>query len=151
MQRDRVDVGAVLRGAAVGLALVVPVTIARAVLARDVTDFSTSAWVYPLSALILLAYGLAGVVAGRAAPGAPALHGALAGLGTVALWVPVRVLVWAVRETDRGLLTGERATLPPGPVLGALALGAALGAVGAVLATRVRPGRPVSPWVPPRG
>ena len=151
MPRDRVEGRAVLRGAAVGLALIVPVTIVRAVVERDVTDFSTSAWVYPLSALILLAYGLAGAVGGRAAGAAPALHGALAGMGSVVLWVPVRVAIWALREGDRGLLGGERPALPPGQVLGALALAAGLGAVGAVVAMRVRRGRPVSPLTPRRG
>jgi hypothetical protein len=147
--RDRVDGGAVLRGAAVGLAVVVPVTIVRVVAERHTTDFSTSAWVYPLSLLILLAYGLAGAVAGRSARVSPAVQGALAGFGAVVVWVPVRVVIWAVREGDRSLVTGDRAALPPGQVLGALALAGLLGAAGAVVATRGRRA-PVAP-APPRG
>ncbi|HEV3450115.1 MAG TPA: hypothetical protein VG869_02830 [Acidimicrobiia bacterium] len=151
MRRDGVEGGAVLRGAAVGLALIVPVTIVRAVLERDVTDFSTSAWVYPLSALILVAYGLAGGVGGRTARAAPLQNGAAAAAGAVVLWVPVRVLIWVLRETDRGLLAGDRAALPPGQLLGALALAAVVGTVGAAVATRVRRAHPVSPLPPPRG
>ena len=149
MRRDRVDGRAVLRGAAVGLALVVPVTILRVVVERHTTDFSTSAWVYPLSLLILLAYGLAGAAAGRAARVSPAVQGALAGMGAVVVWVPVRVLIWAVREGDRSLVTGDRAALPPGQVCGALALAAVVGGAGARVATRGRRA-PVAP-APPRG
>jgi len=147
--RDRVDGRAVLRGAAVGLAVIVPVTIVRVVVERHTTDFSTSAWVYPLSLLILLAYGLAGAVAGRSAGVGPALQGALAGLGAVVVWVPVRVVIWAVRETDRSLVTGDRAALPPGQVFGALALAGLVGAAGAVLAARGR--RAAAVPAPPRG
>src|SRR5215472_13662051 len=134
MRRDRFDGGAVVRGAAVGLAVIVPVTIVRAVVERHTNDFSTSAWVYPLSLLILLAYGLAGAAAGRSARVSPAVQGALAGIGAVVVWVPVRVVIWAVREGDRSLVTGGRAALPPGQLLGALALAALLGAAGAVVA-----------------
>ena len=147
--RDRVDGRAVLRGAAVGLAVIVPVTIVRAVVERHTTDFSTSAWVYPLSLLILLAYGLAGAAAGRSARVSPALPGALAGMGAVVVWVPVRVVIWAVRETDRSLVTGDRAALPPGQVFGALALAALVGAAGALLAARGR--RAAAVPAPPRG
>ena len=147
--RDRVDGRAVLRGAAVGLAVIVPVTIVRAVVERHTTDFSTSAWVYPLSLLILLAYGLAGAAAGRAARVSPPLQGAVAGVGAVAVWVPVRVVIWAVREGDRSLVTGDRAALPPGQVFGALALAALVGAAGALLAARGR--RAAAVPAPPRG
>jgi hypothetical protein len=131
---------AVLRGAAVGLAVVVPVTIGRALLARDVTDFGTSGWVVPLAALILVAYAAAGVTAARSAGRAALRHGAAAGLATVVAWLPIRVLVWALREGDRGLVTGNRAALPVGQVLGALALAAVLGAAGGTAAGRA--GRP---------
>ena len=107
-----------------------PVTIVRAVLERDLTDLSHSGWIYPLSALILVAYGLAGWVAARAAPGGALRHGALAGLAAVVVWIPVRVVIWAVRESGRGLVSGDRAALPPGQVLGASALGRWWGAAG---------------------
>jgi len=137
-----IDWGAVTRGASAGLAVIVPVTIVRAILERDLTDVSHSGWVYPLSALILVAYGLAGWVAARAAPGGAVRHGALAGLAAVVVWIPVRVVIWAVRESGRGLVSGDRAALPPGQVLGALALGVVVGAAGAAVATRVRRRQP---------
>jgi hypothetical protein len=135
---QRFDGRAVLRGAAAALVLIVPVTIVRAVVERDVTDFSTSAWIYPLSILILGAYVAAGVTAARAARVAPLWQGALAGVAAVVAWIPIRIVVWAVREGDRGLVSGNQAALPPGQVLGALALALVLGMVGAWLAGRVR-------------
>jgi hypothetical protein len=100
--RSPIDWGAVSRGVSVGLAVIVPVTIVRAVLDRDLTDLSHSGWIYPLSALILVAYGL-----------------------------------------GRGLVSGDRAALPPGLVVGALVLGLLVGMAGAglVVWTRGRDGR----------
>ncbi len=48
----------------------------------------------------------------------------------------MRVVIWAVRESGRGLVSGDRAALPPGEVLGALALGAVVGLVGAAVTRR---------------
>ncbi len=76
-----VDWRAVARGTTVGLAVIVPVTIVRALLERNLTDLSHSAWIYPLSALVVVAYGLAGAVAarqrarGEAAPGGAGRRG----------------------------------------------------------------------------
>ena len=142
---------AVARGAAVGLAVIVPVTIARAIVERHVTDLSTSAWIYPLSILVLVAYAAAGVAAARAAGHAPLLQGAVAGVVTVVAWLPVRALIWAVRENGRGLVSGDRAALPPVDVLGALALGLLVGLLGAALAARwQRAHRGASPATPSR-
>ena len=135
--RRAVEGRAVLRGAAVGLAVIVPVTIVRAVVERQVTDLSTSIWIYPLSVLVLVAYAAAGVVAARAAHQAPVVHGALAGLGTVLAWIPVRVVIWAVREGGRDLFTGDRAALGVTDLVGALAVGLTVGMLGAVVASRV--------------
>ncbi len=134
----RVDGRAVLRGAGAALVLIVPVTIVRAVVERDVTDFSTSAWIYPLSLLILVAYAAGGAAAARSARVAPVWQGALAAVAAVAAWIPIRIVVWALREGDRGLVSGNQAALPPGQVFGALALALAFGALGAWLAGRVR-------------
>lgn len=133
---DALDWSVILRGAAAGLTVIVPVTILRAVLDRDLTDFNSSGWVYPLFVLILAAYGLAGWVAGRGAPRAPLTYGALAGLGSVLLWIPVRVVIWAVREQGRGLFRGTGAALPPGQVLGALVIAAVLGMLGGIVGAR---------------
>lgn len=137
---DAPDWPVVLRGAAAGLAVIVPVTIVRAVLDRDVNDLDHSGWVVPLFLLILAAYGLAGWVAGRGAASAPLTHGALAGLGSVVLWIPIRIVIWAVREQGRGLVSGSRAALPPGQVFGALVLSAAFGMLGGIVGARTRRG-----------
>jgi hypothetical protein len=139
---DATDWPVILRGAVSGLALIVPVTIVRAILDRDVNDLDHSGWMVPLVCLILVAYGLAGWVAGRGAPKAPLTHGALAGLGSVVLWIPIRIVIWAVREQGRGLVAGSRAALPPGQLFGALVLGAGLGMLGGVIGARGRRGAP---------
>jgi hypothetical protein len=133
---DALDWAAILRGAAVGLLVIVPVSIVRAALDRDVTDFNNSGWVYPLSVLILVAYLLAGWVAGRAVPQAPLTHGSLAGLGSVLLWIPIRIVIWAVREDGRGLVSGDRAALPLGGLFGALVIGVGFGMLGGILGAR---------------
>ncbi|HSO95153.1 MAG TPA: hypothetical protein VLV81_03845 [Acidimicrobiia bacterium] len=125
-------------GALAGLSVIVPVTVVRAVLDRQVTDMNQSGWVYPLFVLILAAYVVAGWVAGSGAPRAPLTHGALAGLGAVVLWVPIRIVIWAVREQGRGLVSGDRAALPPGQVFGALVISVGLGMLGGVLGARAR-------------
>lgn len=142
---------AALRGAVVGLAVIVPVTIVRAVVERHVTDFSDSGWVYPLSVLVLLAYLLAGWAAARAEPGRRFVVGALAGAGVVLLWLPVRVVIWAVRESGRGLLLGSGPALAPGQVLGALALGAALGVLGTLVVRQSRAEAPARAPAAQRG
>jgi hypothetical protein len=137
---EAIDWPAVLRGAAAGLAVIVPVTIVRALLDRDGTDFNHSGWVYPLFVLILVAYVVAGSVAGRAAPRAPLTHGSLAGVGSVVLWIPIRIVIWAAREQGRGLVSGGRAALPPGQVFGALVISVALGMLGGIIGARARRG-----------
>ena len=126
----------VLRGALVGLAIIVPVTVLRVVLDREIANFDDTGWVYPLFVLILVGYGAAGWVAGRARPDAPLAHGALAGVGVLVLWIPIRIVIWAVREDGRGLVSGDRAALSPGQVFGALVISATIGMVGAVIAAR---------------
>jgi hypothetical protein len=135
---DNIDRPVILRGAAAGLSVIVPVTILRAILDRDVTDFNNSGWVYPLFILILAAYVLAGWVAGRGAPRTPLTHGALAGLGSVVLWIPIRIVIWVVREQGRGLVSGNRAALPPGQVFGALVISVGLGMLGGIAGARGR-------------
>ena len=142
---DAIDWRVVLRGACYGLAVIVPVTVLRVILDREVHDFDDSGWIYPLFVLILAAYGLAGWVAGRSRPDAPLTHGALAGLGAFVLWVPIRIVIWAVREDGRALFSGDDAALSPGQVFGQLVIAAAIGMLGAVVAARIdaRRGRAV--------
>jgi hypothetical protein len=134
---EAIDWRVVVRGALFGLAVIVPVTVLRVILDREVHEFDDSGWIYPLFILILIAYGLAGWVAGRARPDAPLTHGALAGLGAFVLWIPIRVIIWAVREDGRALFSGNDAALSPGQVFGQLVIAAAIGMLGAVIAARL--------------
>jgi hypothetical protein len=102
-----------------------------------VHDFDDSGWIYPLFVLILVAYGIAGWIAGRARPDAPLTHGALAGLGAFVLWIPIRVAIWAVREDGKALFSGDDAALNPGQVFGQLVISAAIGMLAAVVAAHL--------------
>ena len=53
------------------------------------------------------------------------------------MWIPIRVVIWAVREDGRGLFSGDRAALAPGQLFGALVIAAALAMLGALLAARI--------------
>ncbi|MBJ7260662.1 MAG: hypothetical protein JHD17_01845 [Acidimicrobiia bacterium] len=126
----------ITRGALAGLAIVVVAAIARAVLNNQMDDFKKSIWVYLLFVVVLVGYFVAGYVAGRARPDTPLANGALAGLGAVVLWIPIRVVIWAVREDGHALLKGNQAILRPGQIFGALVISTALGMVGALIAAR---------------
>lgn len=132
-----IDWRVVVRGALTGLAVIVPVTVLRVVLDREISDFDDSGWVYPLFVLILIGYAASGWVAGRARPDAPLTHGALAGIGVLVLWIPIRIVIWAVREDGRGLVNGDNAALRPGQVFGAFVIAAALAMLAAVVAARL--------------
>ena len=54
---------------------------------------------------MLVSYAVGGFVAGHAAPDAALTNGTLAGLGAFVLWIPVRILIWVVRDEDKGLFT----------------------------------------------
>ncbi len=136
------------RGAVVGLAIIVPTTILRVVLDREIDDFDDSGWIYPLFLLILIGYLAAGWIAGRARPDSPFTHGALAGLGVLVVWIPVRIVIWAVREDGRELFAGRHAALRPGQVFGHLVIAATLGMFGALLSTRGGQDRPAAPLPP---
>lgn len=126
------------RGVVVGLAIIVPTTILRVVLHREIDNFDDSGWIYPLFLLILIgiAYFAAGWIAERARPDSPYTHGAIAGLGVLVVWIPVRIVIWVVREDGRALFSGRHAALRPGQVFGHLVIAATLGMFGALLSTR---------------
>ncbi|MFO7589473.1 MAG: hypothetical protein R6X23_01075 [Acidimicrobiia bacterium] len=126
----------VLRGSLAGLAVIVPVTVLRVVLDREITDFDDSGWVYPLFVLILVGYFVAGWIAGRTETETPLMHGTLAGIGVLVLWIPVRILIWVIREDDRGLFRGDDAALRPGQIFGNLVIASAFAMLGALLASR---------------
>lgn len=132
----RIDWRVVLRGAVLGLAIVVPVTILRVILDREITDFDDSGWIYPLFVLLLVGYFAAGWLAGRARPDMYLAHGSLAGIGVIVLWIPIRIVIWAVREDGRGLISGSNAALRPGQVFGAFLIAAAFAMLGGLLGAR---------------
>ena len=127
---------AVLRGALVGLYLLVAVSVVEALLDRNLDNFNDSGWIYPLFVVILFAYALAGFAAGKLVPDAALSNGTLAGAGSFVLWIPVRVVIWLIRDENRGLFTGHSPVLLPGQLFGHLVIAAALGMVGGWLAAR---------------
>jgi len=131
-----VDWRAVLRGALVGLAVLVAASVVEAILDRNIDSFRDSGWIYPLFVVILVGYVLGGWQAGRHAPDAALTNGTLAGIGAFVLWVPVRILIWVARDEDRGLFTGHSPALKPGQILGHLVIAAALGMLGGYLGGR---------------
>lgn len=134
--RATVDWPAVARGALLGLALIIPVTILGAVLDRSVHNFEDSGWRVLLALLIVVAFVPAGGYAARLARDAPLTNGALAGLGAFVVWLPVRVLIWLTRDDNKGLVSGRDPVFRPAQVFGLLVISTALGMLGGYLASR---------------
>jgi hypothetical protein len=136
---ERTDVRwrVVARGAVVGFSVIVPVTVLHAVLDHEIRDFDDSGWRSVLYLFILGGFLAAGWVAGRLREDTPFMHGALAATGALVLWIPARIVIWAVREDDRGLISGKDAALRPGQVFGTLVIAAGLGMLGAWLGARL--------------
>jgi hypothetical protein len=130
------DRRAVARGAAVGTVLIVIITIAGAIIDRSVDDFDDTGWPVTIFLAILVAYAVAGLWAGRVTTMGPLTTGALAGLGAFAVWVPIRILIWAVRDDSRGLFSGDDAVFSLGGVFANLVFAATLGMVGALVGVR---------------
>jgi len=129
---------AVIRGALLGVALIIPITILSAVLDRAIDDFEDSGWRVVLALVIALAFVPAGAYAARLARDAPLTNGALAGLGAFVLWLPVRLLIWVTRDDDQGLVSGRDPVFRPAQLFGLLVISTALGMIGGVLASRRR-------------
>lgn len=133
-----IDQGAVARGAAIGLMLFVPISALRVIADHNLNDFDHSGWA-PVFAIALLAvYLIAGYMSGRVAPDAPYSNGMVAAIGAFVLWIPIRLLIWAVRDTSQGLFSGTTPVFTVPAVFTQLVLAAALGAVGGWLAGRRR-------------
>jgi putative membrane protein (TIGR04086 family) len=135
-----VDWPAIARGALLGLALIIPITIVGAVLDRSIDDFEDSDWRVLLALLVVLSFVPAGAYAARLVRDAPLTNGALAGLGAFLLWLPVRVLIWLTRDDNQGLVSGRDPVFRPGQVFGFLVISTAVGMLGGFLASR-RPAR----------
>ncbi len=86
---------------------------------------------------MLASYGIGGWVAGRSAPDSALTNGTLAGLLGFVLWIPVRIVIWVVRDEHKGLFSGHAPVLRPGQMFGHLVIAAALGMLGGWLGSRV--------------
>jgi hypothetical protein len=126
----------VLTGALVGLIILVAFSVISALLDHYLDDFDDSGWIYPLFVGVLVGYAVAGFVAGRLSPDGAFTNGTLAGLGAFVLWIPVRILIWLVRDEDKGLFSGHAAVLRPGQIFGHLVIASALGMFGGWLGAR---------------
>jgi len=140
--RSGTDWGAITRGALAGLGVVVAVALLSAILDHQITDFDDSGWQVPLFVLVLVAYVLAGGVgqwsaAQRGHVATPLTIGALSGLGVLVCWLPIRVLIWIVRDESRGLFSGDDPALRPGQIFGHIVIAVGLGMLGAYLASRI--------------
>lgn len=125
-----------LTGALVGLAVIAPVSVLLAILDNEVAEFEDSGWFVAFTLLILVAYFLAGFRAGSLVPSAPLTNGMLAALCTVVVWVPIRIVVWFLRENDRGLVSGDDPVLRVGQLFGTAVFAIALGAIGGLVGAR---------------
>jgi hypothetical protein len=130
------DGRAVLRGAALGLAVLLVASTVEAILDHNLNNFDDSGWIYPLFVLILVGYALGGWRAGSRAPDGPLTNGALAGVGAFVLWIPVRIGIWLVRDEHKGLFSGHSPALRPGQLFGHLVIASALGMLGGFIGGR---------------
>jgi hypothetical protein len=134
-----IDRAAVSRGASIGLLLFVPLSAARVIVDHNVTDFEHSGWAPTFAIALIAVYFVAGFVSARADDDAPYSNGMVAALGAFGLWIPIRILIWLVRDTSQGLFTGTTPVFSVPAVFTQLVLAAALGAAGGWVASRRTP------------
>jgi hypothetical protein len=97
-----IDRKALTRGAVIGLAVIVPISVAVEVLEQNVDDLEGSGWMVLPFLAILAAYAIAGRGAASVAPDAPLAHGTLAALAAFAGWLVVRIAVPLLAGDDLG-------------------------------------------------
>jgi uncharacterized membrane protein YcjF (UPF0283 family) len=127
---------AVLRGALLGVCVLVGASVIEAILDHNIDSFNDSGWIYPLFVAVLFGYALGGWQAGRMVPDAFLTNGALAGVGAFVIWIPVRIAIWLVRDENRGLFSGHRPALRLGQVFVHLVIAAAIGMLGGFIGSR---------------
>ncbi|MGB2758246.1 MAG: hypothetical protein WBD02_11370 [Acidimicrobiia bacterium] len=91
----------VARGAGAGAGILILGGVGFGFLSSDIlgtTDFR-----FYVFLLQLAAFFLAGYTAGYAVDDAPASNGMVAALGTIAVWVPVRALLWHMNQRSEGV------------------------------------------------
>lgn len=135
MNNDLISPLAVGRGALYGLLALLPVVLATALAESNIDEFDTSGWAALAFVALVLCFGYAGWVAGTVDVEAPLTNGSLAGLGAFMMWIPLRVLIWAVRG-DQGLFSGDNAVFNPGALLVFVVISGVAGMVGAVISAR---------------
>lgn len=130
-----IDVGAVGKGAVLGLLIVAPASLVDLVLSA-VDGLDEGGLVFLLFTIILVAFFLAGHRAAKQATGSPYTHGALAGLAAFGLWIPLRMITRALvgeqligREGDAALDVVEA-------VATAALLSMSFGILGGLVASR---------------
>ena len=136
MNSDVLDRHAIARGAAFGLLLFVPLSAIRVVIDQNVSDFDHSGWAPVFAIALFVVYVVAGLVAARAAPDAPLSNGIVAAVGAFLLWIPIRILIWAIRDASQGLFSGTDPVFTPARILGQIVFAAAFGAFGGWIASR---------------
>ena len=50
----------------------------------------------------------------------------VAAISAFVLWIPIRILIWAIRDTSKGLFSGTDPVFTPGRILGQIVFAAAL-------------------------
>jgi drug/metabolite transporter (DMT)-like permease len=136
VNNDVVDRGAVARGALAGGAILGVVAVAILVTQDHVAHFTTSGWANLFKVFLLAAYFVAGWVAGKRAVDSPMTNGLLAGGGAMVLYIPLRIVIWLVRDEGKPLISGHDPALPLGSVVLGIMVGAVIGLFGAILAAR---------------
>lgn len=131
-----IDRAAVARGAAVGVLLFVPLSAVRVVIDRGVDDFDDSGWAPAFAIALFLVYAVAGFVSARMAEEAPFSNGMLAAIAAFVGWIPIRILIWAVRDSNQELFTGRNPALTVGGIFGQLVFAAFFGVLGGYIASR---------------
>jgi hypothetical protein len=130
------DRHAIARGAAFGLLLFVPLSAIRVAIDQNVSNFDHSGWAPVFAVALFAVYVIAGMVAARAAAEAPLSNGIVAAVGAFLLWIPIRILIWAIRDASQGLFTGTDPVFTPARILGQIVFAAAFGAIGGWLVAR---------------
>jgi hypothetical protein len=136
VKSDVLDGHAIAHGAAIGLLLFVPLSAVRVLIDQNVATFDHSGWAPVFAVALFVVYVVAGLVAARAAPDAPLSNAIVAAVGAFLLWIPIRMLIWAIRDASQGLFSGTDPVFTPARILGQIVFAAAFGAVGGWLAAR---------------
>ncbi|MBK5286903.1 MAG: hypothetical protein JJE46_00415 [Acidimicrobiia bacterium] len=131
-----IDRNAVARGAAIGVLLFVPLSAARVAIDRNVKDFDHSGWAPAFAIALFTVYVVSGFVAARMAADAPYSNGMIGAIGAFVGWIPIRILIWAVRDSTQPLFTGRNPALTVGGIFGQLIFAAFFGVIGGYVASR---------------